>query len=421
MRPDVPAIRARGLACYFGPQLEMDGVNHPREAWRTLLRFAGLDLRVLKDQSTHRTSVVDGYAVRDVSFDIARGSVVCLAGPSGSGKSVLLKLLAGAIAPTAGRAEIFGVMSSLTGGGGKVDEQTSARESIRSSAEYEATPPDDRGRFVADVVDFAELHGFEDAPIRTFSTGMKLRLSIAIVLCSRAEILLLDAVLAVGDIAFQQKCVHRVRELATEGRTILAVLDDEAIVEQIATRVLTLAAGRIVGDTSTAMHGRHVTSGIAADVSWEVLTDLPEDEAVVMRGLTVDAGRDGVSSYIDLAMAFEARLEGVRCRPSVVLNRDDLRLMRTLAPGALAIGRGRRVTWTVRIPTDTLVDGAYTLMVNMQSEHGDAVYSMKAHEAVRLHVRRPEEKKTEERARTAPLLVVRFPWEIETIEGGAPS
>ena len=417
MKPDAPAIRMRGLGCYFGARLEMDGVNRPREAWRTLLRFAGLDLSQLSDQRTQRTSVVGGYALRDASLDIRQGSVVCLAGPAGAGKSVLLKILAGAMAPTSGRAEFFGSVSSLVGGG-DLDERSSAEDNIRASSEFEATPPDDRERFVSEVVDFAGIHGFETAPLRTFSTGMRLRLDIALVLCSRSSILLLDALLSVGDIAFQQKCVERVRELAEQGRTIVAVFDDDAIVQQLATRVVTMAGGRIVGDTSPAGHARHVTSGTAADVSWQVASDLPEDDAVVMRALAVDGGKDGGSSSIDLTMAFEARLDGVRCRPSVVLNWSGLRLFRTVAPRPLTLDRGRRVTWTVRIPTDPLIAGAYTLMVNMQSEHGEAVYSMKAHEAVTLSVSRPAGETKERNPRRAPLLTVEFPWEIEAVESG---
>jgi ABC-type polysaccharide/polyol phosphate transport system ATPase subunit len=417
MKPDAPAIRIRGLGCYFGPRLEMDGANHPREAWRTLLRLAGMDLPQSSDETTQRTSVVGGYGLRDVSLDIAAGSVVCLAGPAGAGKSVLLQILAGAMAPTSGRAEIFGSLSSLVGGG-DLDEQSSAEDNIRASAEFEATPVGDRAHFVAEVIDFAEIHGFQTAPLRTFSTGMRLRLSIALVLCSRSSILLLDAMMSVGDIAFQQKCVERVRELAEQGRTIVAVFDDDAVVQQLATRVVTMAGGRIVSDTSPASYARHVTSGAAADVSWEVTSDLPEDDAVVMRALTVDAARNGGSSSLDLTMAFEARLDGVRCRPSVVLNWGELRLFRTPAPQSLTLERGRRVTWTVRIPTDPLAAGAYTLMVNMQSEHGEAVYSMKAHEAVSLSVSRASGEARDANPRMAPLLTVQFPWEIETVESG---
>jgi ABC-type polysaccharide/polyol phosphate transport system ATPase subunit len=420
MTPDQTAIRIRGLGCYFGPRLEMDGVNHPREAWRTLLRFAGVTLRQSSDQGTQRTSIVGGYALRDVSLDIAAGSVVCLTGPSGAGKSVLLQILAGALAPTSGRAEIFGSVSSLVGGG-DLDERSSAGDNIRASREFRDAPPGDQARFVSEVIDFAEIRGFETAPLRTFSTGMRLRLNVALVLCSRSSILLLDTLMSVGDIAFQQKCVERVRDLADQGRTIVAVFDDDALVQQLATRVVTMAGGRIVGDTSLATAGRHVTSGTTADVSWEVISDLPEDDAVSMRALTVDAVPGGRPSAIDLLMSFEARLDGVRCRPSVVLSRSGLRLFRTVSPQPLTLDRGRRATWTVRIPTDPLTDGAYTLMVNMQSEHGDAVYSMKAHEAVSLSVSRPAGDAKAENPRTAPLFTVQFPWEIEAVQSRAAS
>src|SRR6185503_2648826 len=97
---EMPAIRIKGIGKYFGPRLEIDGAERPREAWRALMGIAGVDLKPAADDEIQRTVAVAGHVLRDVTLDIEKGSVVCLTGPSGSGKSVLLSILAGVTGPT---------------------------------------------------------------------------------------------------------------------------------------------------------------------------------------------------------------------------------------------------------------------------------------------------------------------------------
>ena len=113
-----PAIRIRGLGRYFGPPVEMDGVTHPREAWRSLMRIAGFNPRAAADGDVQSTVAAPGDVLQDVNLDIEQGSVVCLMGASGAGKSVLLKILSGALPPTAGTIEIYGAVRSLLSMGG---------------------------------------------------------------------------------------------------------------------------------------------------------------------------------------------------------------------------------------------------------------------------------------------------------------
>jgi ABC-type polysaccharide/polyol phosphate transport system ATPase subunit len=411
------AIRIRGLGRYFGPRVEFDGAARPREAWRTLLRIGGVNVKEFTDDNTQRTMAEAGHVLRDVSLDIEQGSVVCLMGPSGAGKSVLLQVLAGVIPPTAGSAEIYGTMTTLLTAGGRLDLRGSASESIQASDGYDDLPPDQAARFAADVVAFAELEGFENAPLRTFSTGMLLRLNVALALCGRPSIVLVDDVLAVGDIAFQHKCMDRLHALKQQGCTIVAALSDEDEVRQLATRVVTLSSGRIVADTLTGQLAHPPTAGSAADVEWQLVDDLPEDDVMALRTISVDAGRVDGRSHVDLTLAFEAKVGGVRCRPSVFLNRGKITLFRSLAPAFLAVAAPRRLAWTVRIPSQVLPGGTYTLMINMQTLRGHIAYAMKAHDAVTLTVRREEV--APEGAPALPLLAMDFPWEIEPVEAGA--
>src|SRR5436190_2273918 len=156
MPPETPAIRIRELGRFSGPPVEFDGALRPREAWRTLLRIAGINLRDLTDKNTQRTTVIGGHVLRDVSMDIPHGSVVCLAGPTGSGKGVLLQILAGVMAPTSGRVEIYGSVSSLLGMKGDLDVRTTALDNIQAAPQFQTASPEERVRFTADVLDFAE-------------------------------------------------------------------------------------------------------------------------------------------------------------------------------------------------------------------------------------------------------------------------
>jgi ABC-type polysaccharide/polyol phosphate transport system ATPase subunit len=148
----------------------MDGGAQPREAWRSLLRIAGIEpkARLTEDDPlTQRAVTVPGHVLRDISVDIEQGSVTCLSGPSGCGKSVLLKILAGVIAPTSGRVEIYGDIARLLTSGDNVDPRMTAHENIQSSPLYRAAAVDVAERYQAEVVDFAELQGFEHGPLRT--------------------------------------------------------------------------------------------------------------------------------------------------------------------------------------------------------------------------------------------------------------
>src|SRR5215212_3766848 len=128
MASDTPAIRIRGLGRYVGPALEMDGVNRPREAWRSLLRVAGIE-SARRDGGPQVTFAIEGHVLQDVSLDIEHGSVVCLM-PPGDESAALLRILAGVSAPTSGRAEIYGPVTSLLNVGDNLDPRLTAQENI---------------------------------------------------------------------------------------------------------------------------------------------------------------------------------------------------------------------------------------------------------------------------------------------------
>lgn len=415
MTADTPAIRLRGIGRYFGPEVEMDGVNRPREALRSVLRIAGLHTEAPEGDGPQVTVAVAGHVLRDITLDIARGSVVCLTGSPGAGKSVLLKVLAGVVAPTSGRAEFYGPVTALLSINNNLDMRATAYENIQASPHVIGVSPEEASRYGAEVLAFAEIEGFEHAALRTFSTGMVLRLSVALALCGHPSIVLIDDVLAVGDIGFQQKCLDRVRALTFEGCTLVLAFSDETVVRQLATRVITLAGGQVVDDTTperwTPLRER---SGADA-MEWQVLSNLPEDDVMALRAVTVAAGSTGAGTALDLSAVFEPKADGLRCRPLVTVSAVGGRavLFRSLFPEFVPVQGGRTLRFSVQVPTDVLPNGVYTIGFHLVSLQGSSVYAMKVGDAVKLTVKRDDPPPAE--GEPVPLLRQPVAWEIERL------
>jgi ABC-type polysaccharide/polyol phosphate transport system ATPase subunit len=416
------AIRTRGLGRYFGSSVEIDGAEQPREAWRALLAVVGISLRPAADDGVQRTRAVVGHVLRDVSLEVEQGSVVCLTGPSGSGKSVLLKILSGAIAPTAGSAEIYGRVTSVLSANGGLNELMSAAEAIEAAAKARDLSGDEAAAYAAAVIDFAELHGFEHVALRTYSTGMSMRLGMAMALCERPPILLIDDVLTVGDIGFQQKCLERLFDLKEAGSTILAAFSDDALVERLATRVVTLAGGSIASDSSPAAWALPRVEGHAVGLDWQLMRGLPEDDVFAVRSMSVEAGGTAGDTYMDVSLVLEARVAPARCRPNVFVKRQRAILFRSLYPEFLSIDAPQTFTCRVRVPTHMLPAGEYSLMISVVTHVGDLAYSLKADDvmAITIHREKPSAAEDEEQA-SPELFLLSFPWEIEALAEDGPA
>ena len=194
------------------------------------------------------TSVTSGDVLKDLSFEIAEGSVVCIAGASSSAKSALLRLLAGVVPPATGRIEMRGPVASILDIGDNLELGQTALENIESQRRLKGIAPADAEAHAAQVIAFAELHGFERVPVRKYSTGMQMRLSLALALQGNPAVVLMDDVLGVGDASFQKKCVDRLLQLKAAGCALVLAPGDEALAQQLATHVITLGDGGIIGD-----------------------------------------------------------------------------------------------------------------------------------------------------------------------------
>jgi lipopolysaccharide transport system ATP-binding protein len=214
------------------------------------------------------------WALRNVSFDVQEGEVVGLLGRNGAGKSTLLKLISQITAPTEGAIKLRGRAASLLEVGTGFHPELTGRDNIFiNGAILGMTRREITSKFY-DIVDFSGVENFIDTPVKRYSVGMRVRLAFAIAAQLETEILILDEVLAVGDAAFQQKCLGRIGNISRSGRTVLFVSHDAAAIEALCSRGIVLNDGRVDFDGSQTDAIEHYASLRAAGAkSLEARTD----------------------------------------------------------------------------------------------------------------------------------------------------
>ncbi|MDZ7339516.1 MAG: ABC transporter ATP-binding protein, partial [candidate division KSB1 bacterium] len=186
------------------------------------------------------------WALKDVSFEVKRGEVAGIIGRNGAGKSTLLKILSRITEPTSGRAEIHGRVGSLLEVGTGFHPELTGRENIYLNGAILGMRKHEIDRKFDEIVAFAEIERFLDTPVKRYSSGMYVRLAFAVAAHLEPEILLVDEVLAVGDAAFQKKCLGKMGDVAREGRTVLFVSHNMAAVANLCQHALLIEKGEVI-------------------------------------------------------------------------------------------------------------------------------------------------------------------------------
>jgi ABC-type polysaccharide/polyol phosphate transport system ATPase subunit len=189
----------------------------------------------------------DFLALEDVSFAVERGQTFCIVGQNGSGKSTLLQIVAGILQPSAGSVAVNGRVAALLELGAAFNPEFTGRDNVYLSGSIMGLSTRQIGERYAEIESFAEIGAFIDQPVKTYSSGMAVRLAFAVAIHADPEILLVDEALAVGDLYFRQRCMRRIHELRLRGVTILFVSHAAAEVKAIADCVLWLDHGRVAG------------------------------------------------------------------------------------------------------------------------------------------------------------------------------
>ena len=268
----------------------------PGQELKTMLLHPGAAFRARRHRATH-------WAVRDVSFEVRRGEFFSVVGANGSGKSTLLRILAGLSKPTSGRVEMNGRLTTLLELGSGFHPQVSGRDNAIMNGLLVGMTRREMEALLPSIVEFAGLQEFIDQPMRTYSSGMYVRLGFAIAAFMDPEILLVDEVLAVGDARFQEKCYDHIATLQQKGVTIVMVSHDLAAVERFSDRAALMERGRLIaiGEPRKVV-GLHVER--LAQSSIEIRTALEEH---------IHADQEGMERLLaedpEAAAAFAAALE----------------------------------------------------------------------------------------------------------------
>jgi ABC-type polysaccharide/polyol phosphate transport system ATPase subunit len=235
------------------------------------------------------------WALRDISFDVRKGETFCIIGENGSGKSTLLQIVAGILRATEGRADVQGRVSALLELGAGFNPEYSGRDNVYLNGAILGLSRREIDRRFRDITDFAEIGPFIDQPVKTYSSGMLVRLAFAVAIHVDPEVLLVDEALAVGDIYFRHRCMRKVHELRSRGVTILFVSHAVADVKAVGDRALWLDKGslidigpteRVVGKYLAAMtekdsrylsahHVAPATNGRAREQAQEIADTIP--------------------------------------------------------------------------------------------------------------------------------------------------
>jgi len=216
-------------------------------------------VRQLAKVLTGRRAVREHWALRDVDLEVQHGESIGVIGRNGSGKTTMLRLLAGVSAPTVGRLRVEGSVAPLIGVGVGFNPELTGRENVFANGQILGLSKAQLARDLDEIVAFAELEEFISTPVKFYSSGMFLRLAFAVAIQVEPEVLLVDEILAVGDLAFQLKCLERMRELRERGTTIVVVTHNLGSLSRMCDRAVVLSHGRkrFDGDVDGALGAYH--------------------------------------------------------------------------------------------------------------------------------------------------------------------
>jgi lipopolysaccharide transport system ATP-binding protein len=263
------------------------------------------------------------WALRDVGFDVHPGEVVGIVGRNGAGKSTLLKILSRVTEPTEGRIELYGRVGSLLEVGTGFHPELTGRENIYLNGAVLGMKKAEIVRQFDEIVAFSEIGKFIDTPVKWYSSGMYMRLAFAVAAHLEPEVLIVDEVLAVGDAAFQRKCIGKMNSVARKGRTVLFVTHNMTAIQGLCSRVVWLNGGRMVADGPS---GEVVASYLKASFSalaeqvWDDPMTAPGNETVRLHSVRVRPTDGTVSDPITVNTPFVLEFEYWNLKPETVLN-----------------------------------------------------------------------------------------------------
>ncbi len=367
-------------------------------------------------------------ALEDVSFEVQKGETIGIIGQNGAGKSTLLKLLCGVTRASFGTLETHGTIASILELGTGFHPEFSGRDNAALNAAILGLSAAEARERLPAILEFSELGSFLDRPVKTYSSGMYMRLAFSVAVNVDPDILVIDEALAVGDGHFQKKCIEKIREFQQEGKTILFCSHSLYYISSICSRALWLDEGRAMryGPSLDVVHeyetflrerDREKPASVAAEVS-ETGTPARFREIVVCdaAGLPRDRFARGEDVHIRLRIESDVPEQPVHVLVGIHREADDLQCFTvgTHADGMAPLSGRTEYEMTVRLLDLPLLRGEYSIIAYVGDEHAMAVFD-------RRDVR-PAFSMTGDRFEVG-MISVDHRWELEpaSVEAAAPS
>ena len=375
------------------------------------------------DRTSRSCSVQEFWALRDVSFDVEPGTVLGIIGANGAGKSTLLKILARVSLPTEGLVTGDGRVVSLLELGAGFDPDLAARENVIMNAAMHGIPKTEALALLPDILAWAELDQFLPVPLKHYSSGMYLRLAFSVAINMGPKILLADEILAVGDIAFKERCLQRVEESGRQGLIVLFVSHDMEAIARVCNRVLWLHKGAVLrlGDPEEVVAEYQDAVWSDIDVS-RFERGRQSSRFAAIRGVKLlsasgkEIGAAPTDEDVYLAIAFEA-FKTVSVKGAIDLHAKKQLLFRTADTEFRLIRSPGLYELRVRIPAHLLTDISYQVTASLTTlrEGQYREYRLVAYNALSFMAYNASETTSSVKGRTPKtgLLAPRFEWVVE--------
>ena len=282
------------------------------ERYRALRDVMANSVRNLLKINTKNGDPQEIWALKGITFDIRKGEKVGIIGRNGAGKTTLLKILSEITEPTEGEAHIYGRVASLLEVGTGFHPELTGKENIFMNAAILGMTRAEIKKKFDEIVSFAEIEKFLDTPVKRYSSGMYVRLAFAVAAHLEPEILIVDEVLAVGDIVFQKKCLGKMSEVAKGGRTVIFVSHNMDAVRKLCERTVILKGGAKIAEGPTEEVIRKYQgqlSGIIGERIWEDISKAPGGDVVRMYAMRVLDRKGEVSTNFDVRDPISIEIE----------------------------------------------------------------------------------------------------------------
>ena len=290
--------------------------------YRSLYKFD--DLHAIGKNDTKNEPVASDifWALQNISFEIKKGERVGIIGRNGAGKSTLLKILCRITDPTCGTVKIRGKVTSLLEVGTGFHQELTGRENVYLNGSVLGMSKQEMDRKFDQIVDFSGVEKFIDTPVKRYSSGMKVRLAFSVAAHLDPEVLIIDEVLAVGDADFQKKCINKMQDIGSQGRTILFVSHNMQAITRLCSRAISIENGKIIDDgpSNKVVHD-YLTAGtgMTASREWKDPLKAPGGDVVRLRSVNVMDKNNRIAETIDIRKPVRIEMKYEVVKPNHIL------------------------------------------------------------------------------------------------------